>query len=61
MITLLTTGFTIPYNPFNFELISPFFDDMISKISLGAAVGLAGFAIVSGVYILFGLLKGLIR
>lgn len=54
-------GFTIPYNPFDMELLAPFFSDMIGKVTLGATVGLGGFMIISGFYALWGFVKGLFK
>lgn len=48
MIPLLTTGFTIPYNPFDMELLIPFFNDLVGKVSLGSTLGLMGFLAITG-------------
>lgn len=61
MITLLTTGFTIPYNPFDMAKITPFVDDLVEKIKLGSTVGLMGFLTITGILVVFAAIKGLFR
>ena len=61
MITLLTTGFTIPYNPFDMEKITPFFDDMVDKIQLGSTFGLMGFITITGLLFIVAAIRGLFR
>lgn len=61
MIPLLTTGFTIPYNPFDMELLTPFFNDLVGKVSLGSTLGLMGFLAITGFLVVFAAIKGLFR
>ncbi len=61
MITLLTTGFTIPYNPFDMEILTPFFNDLIEKVSLGSTLGMIGFLAITGFLVLFAAIRGLFR
>lgn len=61
MITLLTTGFTIPYNPFDMTKVVPFLNDLTEKVSLGATVGFLGFIAITGFLVVFAAIKGLFR
>ena len=61
MVALSAEGFEIPYSPFDMEFLGGFFQDLFEKIGLGATIGLAGFLIMSGLYILIGYVRGLMQ
>ncbi len=61
MVALAAEGFEIPYSPFDMEFLGGFFQDLFEKIGLGATIGLAGFLIMSGLYILIGYVRGLMQ
>ena len=61
MLILLATGFEIPYNPFDMELLTPFINDVKDKIIMGATLGMMGFVAITGLLALFNIIKGLFR
>ena len=61
MLILLATGFEIPYNPFDMELLTPFVNDVKDKIIMGATLGMMGFVAITGLLVLFNIIKGLFR
>ncbi len=60
-IAPLLDGVVIPTNPFDMEKLTPYFNDLIGKITLGGSIGLAGFLMVTGVYVVINFIKGLFK
>ncbi len=60
-IAPLLDGVVIPTNPFDMEKLTPYFNDLVGKITLGGTIGLAGFLMVTGVYVVINFIKGLFK